>query len=224
MTFEDKIRLLRKQKGYSQEDLASLLGVSRQAISKWERGALPDIENLKKLSEIFECSIDYLVKDDVVEDDKTMCLVASKQKDVRFYIRIVQVVLLVMLAILWILSKTMPFTITQYDTSVGMYFVGLAGFIKYYNLTLVANMWLALWIGSICIHCYVDLKRNERTLRYNVIYVIRLLLIVFATYMFGHDLLCAGASVMSQIGWFGILIYMIGLVYTTYLLKRNGRK
>ena len=45
MTFEDKIRLLRKQKGYSQEDLANLLGVSRQAISKWEQGSLPDIEN-----------------------------------------------------------------------------------------------------------------------------------------------------------------------------------
>lgn len=65
MSFSTKLQDLRKQKGISQESLAEIVGVSRQAISKWESGkAYPDINNLIILSELFNCSIDSLVKDD----------------------------------------------------------------------------------------------------------------------------------------------------------------
>ncbi|MGM9522273.1 MAG: helix-turn-helix domain-containing protein [Oscillospiraceae bacterium] len=60
-----KIIKLRKQNGWSQEELAEKLGVTRQAVSKWEgENAVPDIDKIIKMSEIFEVSTDYLLKDD----------------------------------------------------------------------------------------------------------------------------------------------------------------
>lgn len=56
---------LRKQRGYSQETLAEKLGVSRQAVSKWERGeSSPDTDNLIALANIYEISLDELLKGD----------------------------------------------------------------------------------------------------------------------------------------------------------------
>ncbi len=63
MTISDKIQELRKQNGLSQEQLAERMGVSRQAVSKWESGlCAPDIEKIIALSELFEVSTDYLIK------------------------------------------------------------------------------------------------------------------------------------------------------------------
>jgi len=63
MKLSEKIQVLRKQKGLSQEQLAEMLGVSRQSISKWELDdSAPDIATLVKISEIFGVSTDYLLK------------------------------------------------------------------------------------------------------------------------------------------------------------------
>ena len=65
MKFEEKLMALRKKGGMSQEELADQLGVSRQAVSRWELGStLPDAPNLLKLSDLFGVSIDYLLRDD----------------------------------------------------------------------------------------------------------------------------------------------------------------
>jgi len=62
MSFADQFKLLRKEKGISQEALAESLHISRQAVSKWETGlSQPDTENLVKLAEIFNVSLDELV-------------------------------------------------------------------------------------------------------------------------------------------------------------------
>ena len=72
MRFEEKIVELRKQKGLSQEELAEQLGVSRQAVSRWELGqTLPDIFNLVQLCELFGVSADYLVKDGATKSNST---------------------------------------------------------------------------------------------------------------------------------------------------------
>ncbi len=64
-----KLQLLRKQKGMSQEQLASQLTVSRQAISKWELdSSLPDTENVIQLSKLFGVSTDYLLNDEIEND------------------------------------------------------------------------------------------------------------------------------------------------------------
>ncbi len=62
MEFHNRLYELRKQKGYSQEELANKLNVSRQTVSKWEMGdTTPDMEKLAAISDIFEVSLDELV-------------------------------------------------------------------------------------------------------------------------------------------------------------------
>ena len=71
MELKDKILKLRKTKGFSQQELADQLGVSRQSISKWELGeSLPDLNNIITLSEVFNVSTDYLLKEEVVVENK----------------------------------------------------------------------------------------------------------------------------------------------------------
>ena len=61
----DKLVELRKKNGYSQEELAAKLGLSRQAISKWERAeASPDTDNLICLAKLYGVSLDELLKND----------------------------------------------------------------------------------------------------------------------------------------------------------------
>lgn len=58
----ERLQKLRKEHGYSQEQLADELGVSRQAVSKWERGeASPDTDNLIALAHLYNISVDYLL-------------------------------------------------------------------------------------------------------------------------------------------------------------------
>lgn len=64
MTIGEKIAQLRVQHHFTQNELAEKLGVSRQAISKWENGnSIPDLENLIAISELFETSLDALAKE-----------------------------------------------------------------------------------------------------------------------------------------------------------------
>lgn len=61
----EKIMSLRKQKGWSQEQLAEQLGVSRQAVSKWESGiSIPDLDKVVNMSTLFGVCTDYLLKED----------------------------------------------------------------------------------------------------------------------------------------------------------------
>ena len=62
MTFAENLKMLRKQAGMSQEQLVEKIGVSRQAVTKWETGAgIPDIENIMAISTLFDISIDDLL-------------------------------------------------------------------------------------------------------------------------------------------------------------------
>ena len=72
MSLAERITELRKSRGWSQEELAEQLGVSRQSVSKWEsESATPDIEKIVKLSEIFGVSTDYLIKGATGETEAT---------------------------------------------------------------------------------------------------------------------------------------------------------
>ena len=66
MTLGAKLQSLRKQTGMSQETLAGQLGVSRQAVSRWELDiSLPETENIIKLAKIFNVSFDYLLNEEI---------------------------------------------------------------------------------------------------------------------------------------------------------------
>lgn len=71
MNLAEKIIQLRKQKGWSQEELAAQMDVSRQSVSKWESGiSMPDIDKIILLSQIFGTTTDYLLKDDVEDSEE----------------------------------------------------------------------------------------------------------------------------------------------------------
>ena len=99
MKLTDKIKELRKKKGLTQEQLASELNVSRQAITKWESGeGSPDIENLKNIALFFHVSVDYLIC------NKTEEIIGLKQK-----FQIVEIFLFVFGIVLGFVSKCFEF-------------------------------------------------------------------------------------------------------------------
>ncbi|MBQ4581728.1 MAG: helix-turn-helix transcriptional regulator [Oscillospiraceae bacterium] len=69
MTLGEKILALRKARGWSQEELAGRIGVTRQALSRWESDtAVPDTVNVVELSDLFGVSCDYLLREKWTED------------------------------------------------------------------------------------------------------------------------------------------------------------
>lgn len=68
MTLGEKIAKQRKDLNYTQEQLADILGVSRQSVSKWEPDmAYPETDKLIQLGKLFDCSMDYLLREEVTE-------------------------------------------------------------------------------------------------------------------------------------------------------------
>lgn len=96
MTFSEKISALRKQKGWSQEELAEKLMVTRQAVSKWESAqSMPDLDKLVQLSEALGVSTDYLLKDEQAQSapvpataEQTVKLRHVTQEEARRYLQL----------------------------------------------------------------------------------------------------------------------------------------
>jgi len=89
MNVAKKIIGLRKQKGWSQEELASRLDVSRQSVSKWESGvSIPDMHKILHLSDLFNVTTDYLLKEELSEehanlDEDELDLIKPKTLDTK---------------------------------------------------------------------------------------------------------------------------------------------
>lgn len=67
----NNLKMFRKQNGFTQEQVAEKLGVSRQAVAKWERGeSVPDIENVIALADMYEVTVDSLVRNMTALPDK----------------------------------------------------------------------------------------------------------------------------------------------------------
>ncbi len=97
--FCEKLKELRKKKGLTQEDLASELNVSRQAITKWESGGgAPDIDNLRNIALFFHVSVDYLI------DNKTEQIIDMKNK-----FNLVEIFLFIFGICLGIVAKSFEF-------------------------------------------------------------------------------------------------------------------
>lgn len=116
MKFNDNLVKLRKAKGWSQEDLADKLGLSRQAISKWEVGSSkPDIDNVIKLSKLFSISIDELVNNEIVKTEAISIKVKKKDKKQKLlvWLRRLMVVLVILYTVNTIYKFVMLFRITK---------------------------------------------------------------------------------------------------------------
>ena len=78
MIFADKLIDLRKKNGWSQEELAEQLGVTRQSVSKWEGAqSIPDLDKIIRLSELFGVTTDYLLKDKLGERPESLGFAAE---------------------------------------------------------------------------------------------------------------------------------------------------
>jgi transcriptional regulator with XRE-family HTH domain len=78
MNLSEKIMLLRKKQGWSQEELANRLNISRQSISKWESGqSQPDIDKIILLSQLFQVTTDYLLLDQENEEHRQIGIYLS---------------------------------------------------------------------------------------------------------------------------------------------------
>ena len=88
MKLSDKIIKLRKANGWSQEDFADKLNVSRQAISRWENGtALPDAQNVLQISKLFHVTTDYLLNDDYESDRDIPAVKTATQEAEDLFLR-----------------------------------------------------------------------------------------------------------------------------------------
>lgn len=84
MKFNENLKYLRKEAKMTQESLAERLNISRQAVTKWERGqSLPDIQNLKEISNIFGVTIDSLVGDVITKKESQ---INKKINDIGYFI------------------------------------------------------------------------------------------------------------------------------------------
>ena len=79
MNFSEKLKEIRKNEGLSQEQLAEKIGVSRQAITKWETGkGLPDVENMVIIAEIFKTTLDELLRDSIAKQEQEKSVFVSE--------------------------------------------------------------------------------------------------------------------------------------------------
>ena len=93
MNLGEKIKECRKQAGFSQEQLAERLTVSRQAITKWETNkGIPDIANLIAISDEFGLSLDELIKDDVAVKKKIITDSLAKKWHILMIVYLVAIV------------------------------------------------------------------------------------------------------------------------------------
>ncbi len=88
MTLPDKIIKHRKANGWSQEEFADKLNLSRQAISRWENGtALPDAQNILQISKLFHVTTDYLLNDDYENDSDIPAVKTATEETEALYLK-----------------------------------------------------------------------------------------------------------------------------------------
>lgn len=110
MKLPDKIIKLRKEHGWSQEELAEKLDVSRQAISRWENGtALPDAQNVLQISKLFQVTTDYLLNDDYESDGDIPLVQTATQETEDLFLRkkklhLISAIAFFIAALFWIIG------------------------------------------------------------------------------------------------------------------------
>lgn len=91
MDLAERLQELRKTAGYSQEQVAEMLGLSRQAISKWESGqGKPEIDNIIKMTEIYHVSTDYILLG--IENQMTVPEKKKMEKEYREAIKAISII------------------------------------------------------------------------------------------------------------------------------------
>lgn len=161
MNMADRIQYLRKTKGISQEELADKVGVSRQAVSKWEsEQSVPDIEKVMILSDYFEVTTDYLLKGIEPKPD-----VPNKTPDARIFSlmgTIFNFIGIVVAIMVWIEKQTtMSVAIGLILMAMGCMIHFIGQFIgnnkkKSSKYFFMLNIWILSLIPISCIFNFID--------------------------------------------------------------------
>lgn len=142
MTIGDKILNMRKARGWSQEELADRVGVTRQAISRWESdSAKPDADNIITICDLFGVSADYLLRD-MSDCEPTLRTENASQKGIRAMPQrrwiggILTLTSVLVLLVIWMMSLMYPVSLDPEDK--------LPNFLYSYKLNFV---WYIAWFG-----------------------------------------------------------------------------
>lgn len=153
MNLAEKILNLRKQNSLSQEQLADKLGISRQSISKWEsEQSVPELDKIVRLSEIFEVSTDYLLKN--IEDSLDEKYPNNNDKKMSYSNRKIRLIIaticisfaILSIFVMWIVSKINPAPIVYYNTTTEKWLVGFENFLWVHELE---NFYYLNWVIAI---------------------------------------------------------------------------
>ncbi len=133
MALGEKLQELRKGKGISQEAFSEIMGVSRQAISKWELNqSYPEMEKLIEVSDYFQVSLDYLVKesvDEAVEESEQKNEVFVDKQENKF-VDVIKMVLLAGIAI--VMSSIRFFIMGDYRAGILLGILGCIIILGFY--------------------------------------------------------------------------------------------
>ncbi|MBS5703000.1 MAG: helix-turn-helix transcriptional regulator [Butyricicoccus pullicaecorum] len=157
MKFGEKLQALRRAKGLSQEQLSEALGVTRQAVSKWELNAsIPDVEKLLALSDFFQVSTDYLLKETIqMPEPVAPPAFAAAPRTQRVNVKLLVGGILtgvssLALFIVWVLSRVYPVTYIHENRVAGytQVWTGYGGFVEFHVLwPLTKSCWILLIAG-----------------------------------------------------------------------------
>lgn len=173
MKFGEKLQCLRKQQGWTQEELAAKITVSRQALSKWELGtAIPDTENVLQISKLFGVSTDYLLNDEFESDEDIPAvqvksdILRKKYTGVIYTVigGIISVISAISLLIMGILSSIYPAELSYPSAEAdGMATVktGLPAFLELNNIGWLFVLCIILLFVGIFIAIYPKLRLHR---------------------------------------------------------------
>ena len=173
MTFGEKLTRLRKREGLSQEALAERLGVSRQAVSRWEQGtALPDAAKLLPCAKLFSVNVEWLLDDARGWEDQAQSAEPAQETetraahgDRRWYIAggIVTGAGALGLVVMGILSAVFPAVVSEAPIGADWVHVytGLAGFLKLHSVEWLFALWAAAALAGLWLLAQPALRRRE---------------------------------------------------------------
>lgn len=238
MTFGEKIQKLRKETGLSQEELSYQLGVSRQAISKWERdNGYPETEKIVRMSKIFHVTLDYLLNEEDTQAQETSSergIYVSREMADGFLLFQKRKALKIAIAVgIMVGSLALSFMLTDIFMLLFMLIL-IIGIVLLFSVKLTDNPYQKLWQEPLLFDKAVKAELNatyaekKKYLQlFNLIGIALIALgflffplIIPAELLFADTVALAMGMIVAGVGVF-LCLYMSGLVRAYRLLIMN---
>lgn len=166
MTTGEKILQLRNRKRLSQDKLAEILGVTRQAVSKWELDeTLPDIENAIKIASLFEISLEYLFTAETEQEKESKTSFVNKYDSLDFLACTAATAVSATVMIYWIfrlLRTVWEYLEITYFSDWGRHYMRKPGLVDLFNNTIDEITVILVLVTVICISLKAAKKLNKK--------------------------------------------------------------